>query len=184
MASPTRRTYRPVRAASELPAARRLSRARRAGQDRRDALLFLRDAMRHQAAGQQQQGRRFRALGRVPYNQGRLCPKGVQRYLQNNHPDRLLHPLERAEGAGFQRHRLGARAQPHGFEIRRIQRQYGPDAFAMLSGVSLTNEKSYLVGKFRPNCAQDAQSRLQWSALHGQRRRGKQESVRPRSRLE
>jgi assimilatory nitrate reductase catalytic subunit len=33
-------------------------------------------------------------------------------------------------------------------EIRRIQADHGDDAFAMLSGVSLTNEKSYLVGKF------------------------------------
>ena len=33
-------------------------------------------------------------------------------------------------------------------EIRRIQAEHGDDAFAMLSGVSLTNEKSYLVGKF------------------------------------
>ena len=33
-------------------------------------------------------------------------------------------------------------------EIQRIQAEYGDDAFAMLSGVSLTNEKSYLVGKF------------------------------------
>jgi assimilatory nitrate reductase catalytic subunit len=30
-----------------------------------------------------------------PFNEGRLCPKGVQRYLQNNHPDRLLHPIQR-----------------------------------------------------------------------------------------
>src|SRR5262249_35597341 len=30
----------------------------------------------------------------------------------------------------------------------RIQSTYGDDAFAMLSGVSLTNEKSYLIGKF------------------------------------
>ncbi|HRP05585.1 MAG TPA: molybdopterin-dependent oxidoreductase, partial [Opitutaceae bacterium] len=33
-------------------------------------------------------------------------------------------------------------------EIRRIQAKHGPHAFGMLSGVSLTNEKSYLVGKF------------------------------------
>ena len=57
----------------------------------------------------------FEPWEEFPFNQGRLCPKGVQRYLQNNHPDRLLHPLERAEGAGFPAHRLGARAQPHGF---------------------------------------------------------------------
>ncbi|GAO30710.1 hypothetical protein [Geofilum rubicundum] len=30
-----------------------------------------------------------------PFNEGRLCPKGVERYLQNNHPDRLLQPLQR-----------------------------------------------------------------------------------------
>ncbi|MNS09530.1 Assimilatory nitrate reductase catalytic subunit [compost metagenome] len=33
-------------------------------------------------------------------------------------------------------------------EIKRIQNTYGNDAFSMLSGVSLSNEKSYLVGKF------------------------------------
>ena len=33
-------------------------------------------------------------------------------------------------------------------EIKRIQEQYGRNAFAMLSGVSLSTEKSYLVGKF------------------------------------
>ena len=26
-----------------------------------------------------------------PFNQGKLCPKGIKRYLQNGHPDRLLH---------------------------------------------------------------------------------------------
>ena len=32
--------------------------------------------------------------------------------------------------------------------IRHIQTQYGRDAFALLSGASLTNEKAYLIGKF------------------------------------
>ncbi len=31
-----------------------------------------------------------------PFNQGRLCPKGVQRYLQNNHPDRLFVSVEKS----------------------------------------------------------------------------------------
>ncbi len=83
-----------------------------------------------------------------PYNEGRLCPKGVQRYLQNNHPDRLMHPLERAEGVGFRRTGWDAAMDRTVAEIRRIQAAHGPHAFAMLSGVSLTNEKSYLVGKF------------------------------------
>ena len=30
-----------------------------------------------------------------PFNEGKLCPKGVKRYLQNAHPDRLLEPLVR-----------------------------------------------------------------------------------------
>jgi assimilatory nitrate reductase catalytic subunit len=39
-----------------------------------------------------------------PFNQGKLCPKGVKRYLQGSHPDRLLHAYERDPSApgGFQ----------------------------------------------------------------------------------
>ena len=90
----------------------------------------------------------FEPWEEFPFNEGRLCPKGVQRYLQNNHPDRLLDPIERVEGKGFKP--IGWDAAYEGMiaEIQRIQRKYGKDAFAMLSGVSLTNEKSYLVGKF------------------------------------
>ena len=32
-----------------------------------------------------------------PFNRGMLCPKGVKRYMQSGHPDRLLHPLMRGE---------------------------------------------------------------------------------------
>jgi assimilatory nitrate reductase catalytic subunit len=83
-----------------------------------------------------------------PFNEGRLCPKGVQRYLQNNHEDRLMQPLERVEGVGFKPLSWDAAMDRTVSEIKRIQAKYGNDAFAMLSGVSLTNEKSYLVGKF------------------------------------
>ena len=34
-----------------------------------------------------------------PFNQGKLCPKGVKRYLQGAHPDRLLHALARDPSA-------------------------------------------------------------------------------------
>src|SRR5215510_10535278 len=34
-----------------------------------------------------------------PFNQGKLCPKGVKRYLQNGHPDRLLHAYQRNTAA-------------------------------------------------------------------------------------
>ncbi len=83
-----------------------------------------------------------------PFNEGRLCPKGVQRYLQNNHPDRLLHPIRRVEGKGFEQTSWEEAMSKTVSEIQRIQNTHGRDAFAMLSGVSLTNEKSYMVGKF------------------------------------
>ena len=83
-----------------------------------------------------------------PFNQGRLCPKGVQRYLQNNHPDRLLGPIKRVEGQGFEPTSWDEAMDKTVSEIRRIQDTYGKDAFSVLSGVSLTNEKSYLMGKF------------------------------------
>ena len=34
-----------------------------------------------------------------PFNQGKLCPKGIKRYLQSGHPDRLLHAYERNSAA-------------------------------------------------------------------------------------
>ncbi|MDN3688573.1 molybdopterin oxidoreductase family protein [Cyclobacterium jeungdonense] len=83
-----------------------------------------------------------------PFNEGRLCPKGVQRYMQNNHPDRLMDPIQRVEGAGFEPISWEQAMSKTISEIKRIQAKYGNDAFAMLSGVSLTNEKSYMIGKF------------------------------------
>ena len=85
-----------------------------------------------------------------PFNEGKLCPKGVKRYLQGSHPDRLLWPLERDpdSAAGFRRASWDAALDRVVAEIRRIQGAHGADAFAMLSGVSLSNEKSYLIGKF------------------------------------
>lgn len=83
-----------------------------------------------------------------PFNEGRLCPKGVQRYLQDNHPDRLLNPLERIEGEGFKPTTWEKAMDRVVTEIRRIQSSYGNDSFSILSGVSITNEKSYLIGKF------------------------------------
>jgi len=90
----------------------------------------------------------FEPWTEFPFNEGRLCPKGVQRYLQNEHDDRLLTSLQRVEGKGFEPIDWDPAMERVVSEIQRIQKEYGNDAFAMLSGVSLTNEKSYLVGKF------------------------------------
>ncbi len=82
-----------------------------------------------------------------PFNEGKLCPKGVKRYLQNEHPDRLLAPLKRTD-AGFIKIGWEEALDNTVTAIKRIQKEYGHDSFAMLTGASLTNEKAYLVGKF------------------------------------
>ncbi len=82
-----------------------------------------------------------------PFNEGKLCPKGVKRYLQGSHPDRLLEPLARADD-GFRPVSWDAALDRTASEIRRIQDKYGPDSVAIYGGASLTTEKSYLVGKF------------------------------------
>lgn len=82
-----------------------------------------------------------------PFNRGKLCPKGIKRYLQGSHPDRLLYPMRRTE-TGYQQITWDEALSETVAKIQEIQAKYGKDSFAMLSGVSLTNEKSYLVGKF------------------------------------
>ena len=83
-----------------------------------------------------------------PFNQGKLCPKGVKRYMQDEHPDRLKHPLQRVPGKGFEPIGWDAALSRVVSEIQRIQQTYGNDSFAVLTGASLTNEKAYLMGKF------------------------------------
>jgi len=85
-----------------------------------------------------------------PFNRGKLCPKGVKRYLQNGHPDRLLHAYERDAAApgGFKALAYDQAIRRVADEIERIQSTYGRDAFSILSGASLTTEKTYLMGKF------------------------------------
>ncbi|MBI2265375.1 MAG: molybdopterin oxidoreductase family protein [Armatimonadetes bacterium] len=89
-----------------------------------------------------------------PFNQGKLCPKGVKRYLQGSHPDRLLHALERdpSSSHGFRAVQYDHAVSRTAGEIKRIQSQYGPDALAVISGASLTTEKTYLMGKFARLC--------------------------------
>jgi assimilatory nitrate reductase catalytic subunit len=92
----------------------------------------------------------FEPWEEFPFNQGMLCPKGVKRYLQGAHPDRLLTALERDKSVegGFRPIPYDQGINHVAFEIQRIQSAYGADAFAVLSGASLTIEKAYLMGKF------------------------------------
>ena len=82
-----------------------------------------------------------------PFNKGKLCPKGVKRYMQCGHPDRLLQPLIRGE-EGFRKATWDEALALTVRRIQELQAKYGKDSVAVLSGVSLTNEKSYLMGKF------------------------------------
>ncbi len=93
-----------------------------------------------------------------PFNRGMLCPKGIKRYLQGSHPDRLLHAYARDPAApgGFHAIAYTDAIQKVASGIRRIQDAHGPDAFAVLSGASLTNEKAYLMGKFARMCLKTA----------------------------
>lgn len=93
-----------------------------------------------------------------PFNQGKLCPKGVKRYLQESHPDRLLQAYERDAAApgGFRPMEYDRAVARVADEIQRIQSRHGHDAFAVLTGASLTNEKAYLMGKFARMCLRTA----------------------------
>ncbi len=82
-----------------------------------------------------------------PFNQGKLCPKGIKRYLQNNHRDRLLQPMVRT-GRGFSPIPWDEALDLVVERVQRIQARHGRDAVALLGGASLTNEKAYLLGKF------------------------------------
>jgi assimilatory nitrate reductase catalytic subunit len=85
-----------------------------------------------------------------PFNRGMLCPKGVKRYLQDAHPDRLTTALRRDPSApgGFSSMPYDEAIARTASEVGRIQSTYGNDAFGVLSGASLTIEKAYLMGKF------------------------------------
>ncbi|MEO8680620.1 MAG: nitrite reductase, partial [Vicinamibacterales bacterium] len=75
-----------------------------------------------------------------PFNKGMMCPKGIKRYLQQAHPDRLLHAYQKDAGSpgGFHPIEYDAAIRRTAQEIDRIQHAYGKDAFAVLSGASLT----------------------------------------------
>lgn len=89
----------------------------------------------------------FEPWEEFPFNKGMLCPKGVKRYMQSNHPDRLLKPLKRTD-AGFTESNWDQALDEVASRVRQIQEKYGKDSVAVYGGASLTTEKAYLIGKF------------------------------------
>lgn len=89
-----------------------------------------------------------------PVTLGKMCPKGVTAYQQTNHDDRLLRPLIRDDASlkgtkeGF---REASWEEAYDLIVRKfkeIQTSFGKDSLSVFSGVSMTNEKCYLTGKF------------------------------------
>jgi assimilatory nitrate reductase catalytic subunit len=100
----------------------------------------------------------FEPWEEFPFNRGMLCPKGVKRYLQGSHPDRLLHAYRRdaAAASGFRPVKYEEAVRAVADSLLRIQSQHGPSSVAVLSGASLTTEKAYLMGKFARVCLKTA----------------------------
>ncbi|MDQ6705567.1 MAG: molybdopterin oxidoreductase family protein [Acidobacteriota bacterium] len=89
----------------------------------------------------------FEPWEEFPFNRGMLCPKGVKRYLQSNHPDRLLEPLIRTD-SGFRNGTWDESLDLVARRLQEIQAKYGKDSVAVYGGASLITEKAYLMGKF------------------------------------
>jgi assimilatory nitrate reductase catalytic subunit len=89
----------------------------------------------------------FEPWEEFPFNHGMLCPKGVKRYLQGEHPDRLLTPLVRTD-RGFQAISYAEALDIAAQRITEIRDKYGPDAVAIYGGASMITEKAYVLGKF------------------------------------
>jgi assimilatory nitrate reductase catalytic subunit len=96
----------------------------------------------------------FEPWEEFPFNKGMLCPKGVKRYLQGSHPDRLLTAFQRdpAAAGGFSPMPYRQAIDRAAAEIGRLQSAYGAGAVGVLGGASLTTEKTYLLGKFARVC--------------------------------
>jgi assimilatory nitrate reductase catalytic subunit len=96
----------------------------------------------------------FEPWEEFPFNRGMLCPKGVKRYLQGSHPDRLLSAIRRdpSAAAGFSPMPYRDAIAKVAGEIARLQSVHGAGAVGVLGGASLTTEKTYLLGKFARVC--------------------------------
>jgi assimilatory nitrate reductase catalytic subunit len=89
----------------------------------------------------------FEPWEEFPFNHGMLCPKGVKRYLQGVHPDRLETCLRRTE-SGFVPIPYEDALNETARRLLALREKYGPDAIAVYGGASMVTEKAYVLGKF------------------------------------
>src|SRR3954453_12873925 len=76
----------------------------------------------------------FEPWEEFPFNRGMLCPKGVKRYLQGSHPDRLITAIRRDTSSisGFSPLPYSDAIRRVAAEISRNQQSYGAGAIAVL----------------------------------------------------
>ncbi|WP_279631024.1 molybdopterin oxidoreductase family protein [Saccharomonospora piscinae] len=82
-----------------------------------------------------------------PTNGGGLCQKGWTAGTLLGSPARLTTPLVREDGE-LRPASWDTALDLVAARLRRLRRDHGPDAVAVFGGGGLTNEKSYLLGKF------------------------------------
>ncbi|HEX5568972.1 MAG TPA: molybdopterin oxidoreductase family protein [Streptomyces sp.] len=83
-----------------------------------------------------------------PVNRGGLCRKGWTAPAVLDVPDRLRHPLVRDADGRLVPTDWDSALDTVAAELRHVRQEHGPDAVAVFGGGGLTNEKSYLLGKF------------------------------------
>jgi assimilatory nitrate reductase catalytic subunit len=83
-----------------------------------------------------------------PVNKGALCIKGFTSADTLAHPERLLTPLIRSSRGSLEPASWDAALDRIASGIRAVQDAHGPHAVGVFGGGSLTNEKTYLLGKF------------------------------------
>lgn len=83
-----------------------------------------------------------------PVNRGALCVKGWTASATLRHPERLITPLVRDNSGVLQPASWDDALDRVVTAFRTVQENHGYDAVGVFGGGSLTNEKSYLLGKF------------------------------------
>ena len=125
----------------------------------------------------------FEPWEEFPFNRGMLCPKGIKRYLQGSHPDRLLTALVRDESvaSGFSPMGYDQAIGRVASEIGRIQSSVRARRHRRARRRQPDDGEDLPARQVRARLPEDALHRLQRPAVHGQRRRRQQEGVRRRS---
>ncbi|MGO4889318.1 formate dehydrogenase subunit alpha [Anaerobacillus sp. MEB173] len=82
-----------------------------------------------------------------PVTNGKMCPKGVTAYQTVDHKDRITKPLIKKNGQ-FVESSWEEALDLIEKNFKELQAKHGKDALSVYGGVSMTNEKCYLVGKY------------------------------------